>query len=72
MAASICIILAEESALLGERCFKVVDQYNPIKEFVLFYLGTNGNTKTDVFSEKFQKGGGSFPIQKFILQILDF
>ena len=27
-------------------------------------LGTIGNTKTDVFSEKFQKGGGSFQIQK--------
>ena len=25
--------------------------------------------KPDEFSEKFQKGGGSFPIQKFILQI---
>ena len=26
----------------------------------------------DEFSEKFQRGGGSFPIQKFLLQILDF
>ena len=26
-------------------------------------------SKTDAFSEKFRKGGGSFSIQKFILQI---
>ena len=37
------------------------------------HLGTDGNTKTDEFSEKFQRGGGgSFSIQKFMLQILDF
>ena len=34
-------------------------------------LGKDGVSKTDEFLEKFQKGGGSFPIQKFILQILD-
>ena len=38
-------------------------------------LGTGRATKTDEFSENFQrgrrKGGGSFSIQKFILQILD-
>ena len=34
-------------------------------------LGKDGVSKTDEFSEKFQKGGGSFSIQKFILQILD-
>ena len=34
-------------------------------------LGKDGVSKTDEFSEKFQKGGGSFPIQKFMLQILD-
>ena len=27
------------------------------------------HTKTDEFFEKFRRGGGSFPIQKFILQI---
>ena len=32
-------------------------------------LGTGGPTKADEFSEKFQGGGGSFSIQKFILQI---
>ena len=35
-------------------------------------LGKDGYTKTDEFLEKFQTGGGgAFPIQKFILQILD-
>ena len=33
-------------------------------------LGTGGGTKLDEFSEKFQGGGGSFLIQKFMLQIL--
>ena len=32
-------------------------------------LGKGGVSKTDEFLEKFQKGGGSFPIQKFMLQI---
>ena len=34
-------------------------------------FGTKRNTKTDEFSEKFPRGGGggSFSIQKFILQI---
>ena len=27
------------------------------------------HTKADEFLEKFQKGGGSFPVQNFILQI---
>ena len=35
-------------------------------------LGKLPPTKTDEFLEKFQTGGGSFPIQKFLLQILDF
>ena len=36
------------------------------------FLGTDGGTKSDEFSEKFQRrGGGSFSIQKFMLQILD-
>ena len=30
----------------------------------------NGYTKSDKFSEKFQRGGGGFSIQKFMLQIL--
>ena len=34
-------------------------------------LGKDGVSKTDEFSEKFQKGGGSFSIQKFMLQNLD-
>ena len=34
-------------------------------------LGKDGVSKTDEFSEKFPNGGGSFPIQKFMLQILD-
>ena len=34
-------------------------------------LGKDDLSKTDDFLEKFQKGGGSFPIQKFMLQILD-
>ena len=34
-------------------------------------LGTGDGTKTDEFSEKLQRGGVSFSIQKFILQILD-
>ena len=33
-------------------------------------LGKDGISKSDEFLEKFQKGGGgSFPIQKFMLQI---
>ena len=38
-------------------------------------LGKPRASKTDEFSEKFRRGGrggGSFPIQKFILQNLDF
>jgi len=36
-------------------------------------LGKPGPTKTYEFSEKFRRGGwGSFPIQKFVLQNLDF
>ena len=35
---------------------------------ILSALGKGGPTKTDEFSEKFRRGG-SFPIQKFILQI---
>ena len=35
------------------------------------FKGWGQPTKTDEFSEKFQKGGGSFSIQKFILQNLD-
>ena len=31
----------------------------------------NGYTKSDEFSEKFQRGEGGFSIQKFMLQILD-
>ena len=34
-------------------------------------LGTGHATKSDEFSEKFQRGAGSFSIQKIILQILD-
>ena len=34
-------------------------------------LGKGHATKSDEFSEKFQGGGGSFSIQRFILQILD-
>ena len=44
------------------------------KSFVcinIILLGKGGATKSDEFSEKFQRGGGSFSIQKFILQILD-
>ena len=33
------------------------------------FLGKGGATKSDEFSEKVQGGGGSFSIQKFILQI---
>ena len=33
-------------------------------------LGKDGGTKLDEFSEKFQRGGGSYSIQKFMLQIL--
>ena len=37
------------------------------------YLGKPPPPKTDEFSEKFRRGGGgSFPIQKFMLQNLDF
>ena len=34
-------------------------------------LGTSHGTKTDEFLEKCQRGGGSFSIQKFKLQILE-
>ena len=34
-------------------------------------LGTGHATKTDEFSEKVQRGGGIFSIQKIILQVLD-
>ena len=32
---------------------------------------TGQGTKTDEFSEKFQEGGGTFSIQKVMLQLLD-
>ena len=35
------------------------------------YKGAEDVTKTDKFSEQVQKGGGSFLIQKSMLQILD-
>ena len=39
---------------------------------LFFFLGTDDATKAEEFSEKFQKGeGGSFSIQKIMLQILD-
>ena len=44
---------------------------NSILYRVHLHLGTPFPSKTDEFSEKFQKGGGSFSIQKFILQNLD-
>ena len=34
-------------------------------------LGKDSGTKSDEFSEKFQRKGGSFSIQNFMLQILD-
>ena len=34
-------------------------------------LGTAQDTKTDEFSENFQKGGGAFSIKKIMLQMLD-
>ena len=38
---------------------------------IIQYIGKDGATNSDEFSEKFQRGwGGSFSIQKFILQIL--
>ena len=44
-----------------------------LEQFLWKHLGTGAHTKTDEFSEKFQKGGGGpFSIQKFMLQILDF
>ena len=36
-----------------------------------YSLGTGKVNRSDEFSEKFRKGGGSFSIQKFILQNLD-
>ena len=33
-------------------------------------LGKDGCAKSDEFSEKFQRGKGSFSIQKFVLHIL--
>ena len=44
------------------------DQDEIINSDLVTQLGTDGGTKLDEFSEKFQ--GGSFSIQKFILQIL--
>ena len=43
-----------------------------LHDCVSWPLGKPTSSKTDEFSEKFQRGGGSFPIQKFLLQILDF
>ena len=43
------------------------------KSFVcinIILLGKGGATKSDEFSEKCQRGVGSFSIQKFMLQIL--
>ena len=37
--------------------------------FMCHALGTPTPSKTDEFSEKFHRGGGSFSIQKFMLQI---
>ena len=41
------------------------------RETFCTHLGTVGATKTDEFSEKFQKGGGVIFNPKFILKNLD-
>ena len=43
---------------------------SPLPQKVYLELGKGPATKSDEFSEKRQRGGGSFSIQKFILQIL--
>ena len=41
-------------------------------QFNFLRLEKGGYTKSDEFSERFQRGGGAFSIQKFMLQILAF
>ena len=58
------------------RVFAAFNRWTPVyigPKLGLDVWGTDGPTKTDEFSEKFQKGGRgvSFPIQKFILQNFD-
>ena len=67
----LCVILV----LIQSDCSNTVaSSWVKIKRVVgVDDLGTDAHTKTDEFSEKFQRGGGgSFSIQKFMLQILDF
>ena len=47
-------------------------QSTSLLSLVMTLLGKGKPTKTYEFSEKFRRGGGAFPIQKFLLQILDF
>ena len=54
----------------SNACHLVADYF--FSSEILIHLGMDDPTKTDEFLEKFQTGGGgSFPIQKFMLQILD-
>ena len=47
----------------------VSGDWNMLKSIGLSEVGKLYPSKTDEFSEKFQRGGGSFSIQKFMLQI---
>ena len=50
----------------------MITRKSEVPDYHVFSLGTGDGTKMDEFSEHFQRGGGgSFSIQKFLLQILD-
>ena len=63
--------MAEKNAVF---CFdsNLIIKFNLFIYFYVSLYGKGGATKSDEFSEKCQRGGGgSFSMQKLILQILD-
>ena len=60
------IIWVASSSFMESSTYSPPD---PNLNLFLSVLGKVGATKSDQFSEKFQRGGGSFSIQKSILQI---
>ena len=67
-----CSGLLQPLCLKGNQIGTYKNKLQKIEDVLVINKGKDGVSKTDEFSEKFQKGGGgSFPIQKFMLQILD-
>ena len=55
---------------IGVYSLAMEDRLLRIEKFWKADLGKDPATKSDEFLEKFQRGGGSFSIQKSIMQIL--